>query len=214
MSPRNQHVDEQSFRNPRTSAPRARGFSLLEMMVVLAILGVLAGLAIPYFETTAVDQLQAAATVVVADIDYARNLAIANASDYRLTFTPASNRYQLTHVGSNSLLHALPSSPYKSPTDSATTQTTRLDHLPLGSGEVRLIGAKRATGSTAELTEITFTPLGSTTHAEDTLLWLTAGHGASRRYLAVRVTAVTGLASIDPLTATPPTGLAALSSLQ
>ena len=182
-------------------------------MVVVTILGILAGLTIPYFETTSVDQLQAGATVVVADIDYARNLAIANGSEYRLTLEPANNRYQLTHSGSNSLLHALPTSPFKSATDSATTQTTRIDDLPLGASGLQLLGAKRATGSTSEVTEVTFTSLGSTTRAEDTLIWLTAGQGTSRRYVAVRVSAVTGIASIDAITATAPTGLAALSSL-
>lgn len=184
------------------------------MMVVLTILGILAALTIPYFETTAVDQLESGATILVADIDYARSLAIANGSNYRLTFTPASNQYQLTHSGSNSLLNALPSSPFKAATDSATTQTTRLDRLPVGSGELKLLGALRGTGSPTELTNITFTPLGSTVATEDTVIWLTSGLGNSRRYIAVRVAAITGLASVDPLTATAPTGLAALSSLR
>lgn len=184
------------------------------MMVVLTILGILAALALPYFETTAVDQLQAGATIVVADVDYARSLAIANGSEYRLTFTPATNRYQLTHSGSNSLLHTLPSSPFKIKTDTSTTQTTRFDQLALGSGELKMLGALRATGSPTELTTITFTALGSTVAADDTLIWLTSGLGSSRRYQAVRVSAITGLATIEPMTATAPTGLAALSSLR
>lgn len=213
MSPRNPNA-EQTFARQARLNQLARGFSLMEMMVVLTILGILAALVIPYFETTAVDQLQAGATVLVADIDYARTLAIANGSDYRLTFQPATNRYQLTHSGSNSLLNALPSSPFKSSTDSATTQTTRLDHLPLGSGELKLLGALRASGSPVELTDVTFTSLGSTVATEDTLVWLTSGLGAARRYVAVRVSAVSGLATVEPLTATAPTGLAALSSLR
>jgi Tfp pilus assembly protein FimT len=187
---------------------------MIEMMVVLTIIGVLAALTIPYFDSTAPDQLQAAATVVVADIDYARNLAISNASEYRLTFQPASNQYQLTHTGTNSLLNALPSSPFKLSTDTATTQTTKFDRLPLGSGELKLVGSLRATGSTAELTFVAFTPLGSTTRSEDTLIWLTSGLGTSRRYLAVRVNAVTGLATVENMTATAPTGLTALASLR
>lgn len=214
MAPRNPNAEKVLIRQVRIGAHPARGFSLMEMMVVLTILGILAAVTIPYFETTAADQLQAAATVLVADIDYARSLAIANGSDYRLTFQPASNQYQLTHSGSNSLLHALPSSPFKSATDTAITQTTRIDHLPLGSGELKLLGALRATGSTTELTNVTFTPLGSTEIAEDTLVWLTSGLGTSRRYIAVRVSAVSGIATIEQLTATAPTGLAAPSSLR
>lgn len=214
MFPRNPNAEQTAIRTSRIKAERARGFSLMEMMVVLTILGILAALVIPYFETTAVDQLQAGATVLVADIDYARTLAIANGSDYRLSFQPATNQYQLTHSGSNSLLHALPSSPFKSSTDTATTQTTRLEHLPLGSGELKLLGALRASGTPTELTNVTFTPLGSTVAAEDTLVLLTSGLGSARRYIAVRVSAVTGLATVETLTATAPTGLAALSSLR
>lgn len=181
------------------------------MLVVIAILGILAGLAIPYFNSTAVDQLQAGATIVVADVDYARNLAISNASEYRLAFEPASNRYQLTHSGSNSLLSTLPTSPFKAPTDTSTTQTTRLDHLPIGAGNVQLLGAKLAN---AEVTEVRFAALGNTTYSSETLIWLTAGQGDSRRYIAVRIAPATGLATVDAMTATPPTGLAALSSLR
>ncbi len=214
MPPRSPNAEPTCIRRSRIVAALARGFSLTEMMVVLTILGILAAITIPYFETSAVDQLQNGATILVADIDYARNLAIANGSDYRLTFQPADNRYQLTHSGSNSLLHALPSSPFKLATDSAMTQTTRLDQQSVGTGELKLLGALRATGSTAELTNVTFTPLGSTSITDDTLVWLTSGIGTARRYLAVRVSAVTGLATVEPLTATPPTGLAALSSLR
>ncbi len=215
LSPRNPNAEPATIRAncSRAGRSRALGFSLIEVLVVVTIMAILAGLAIPYLSNAAVDQLQSVATVIVADIDYARNLAIANASEYRLTLDAANNRYQLTHSGSNPLLNALPSSPFKSPGDTAATQTTRLDHLPIGPGVVQLLGGKRATGSTAELTDVAFTALGSTSRPEDTLIWLTAGQGTTRRYIAVRVSAVTGLAQIDPLTAASPTGLAALSSL-
>ena len=213
MRQENQHAERTEIRHPRISRP-ARGFSLVEMMVVLTILGILAALVIPFFETTAVDQLQAGVTIVAADIDYARSLAIANGSDYRLTFTPSTNRYQLTHVGTNSLLNTLPTSPFKIQGDTAATQTTRFDQAVLGSGELKFLGALRGSGSPAELTSITFTPLGSTSAADDTVLWLTSGLGPSRRYQAVRVSAVTGLATVEPLTSTAPAGLAALSSLR
>jgi type II secretory pathway pseudopilin PulG len=183
------------------------------MLVVLAVLGVLAGAVIPYLSATTADELQAAATVIVADIDYARNLAISNGSEYRLTFTAAQNRYQLTHSGANALLNTLPSSPFKIPSDTAFTQTTRLDHLPFGKNNIRLVGALRATGSTSELPDVTFTELGSTSRPEDTLIWLVAGAGSSKRFIAVRVSATTGTATIDPITGTSPTGLAALASL-
>ncbi len=183
------------------------------MMVVLTILSILAALVIPYFETTSVDQLQAGVTIVVADVDYARGLAIANGSNYRITFTPTTNRYQLTHTGTNTLLNTLPTSPFKLQTDTATTQTTRFDTLPLGAGELKLVGVLRGTPS-AEHTTVTFTPLGNTSSSDDTLIWLTSGLGTSRRYQAVRVSAVTGLATVEAMTATAPTGLAALSSLR
>jgi prepilin-type N-terminal cleavage/methylation domain-containing protein len=214
MRQENQPAKRSLVRTARTNAQHARGFSLVEMMVVLTVLGILAALAIPYFETTSADQLQAGVTIAVADIDYARSLAIANGSDYRLTFTPSTNRYQLTHVGTNTLLNTLPTSPFKTTADTATTQTTRFDKLPLGSGELKFLGALRGNGSPTELTSVTFTPLGSTSAVDDTVLWLTSGLGTSRRYQAVRISAVTGLATVEPMTATAPTGLTALSSLR
>jgi hypothetical protein len=72
----------------------------------------------------------------------------------------------------------------------------------LGS-RVRLLRVDRGSQSFTQ-TSLEFNPLGATTTAAETTIWLTAGSGAAQRYLAVKVNPVTGLATRQAPTATAP----------
>ena len=72
----------------------------------------------------------ATARVLVSEFEYARNLAIVNNSNYRLSVDKDSDRLILEHTGSNTSLDALPDGPFRSSTDSSTQRVTRLASLP------------------------------------------------------------------------------------
>lgn len=64
-------------------------FTLIEMLIVLAILGIFAGLAIPSFGSAVQQQRAwAAAERVRADLEWARQSAVASSSSQPVSFTP------------------------------------------------------------------------------------------------------------------------------
>lgn len=180
-------------------------FTLIELLVVLVVIVVLVGAALPSGRPNLVGQLRAASRTVAADAAYARSLAVANNSKYRLRIDAASNCTVLEHSGTNTALANLPSTPYRSPTDLPTQQTTDFDTLLPGGMPVRLVGA--VAGSQA-VCDVEFGPLGQTTRAEATSIWLSAGAGSETLYASVTFDPVTGLAEIGAAGSTLPPTLA------
>ena len=188
-------------------APR-RGLTLIELLLTIAVLGILAAALIPQLTSEMPERLDAAAQVVAADLDYTRALAVANNSTYQVVFEPALNRYYLRHSGANTLLAALPRSPFRQNDDAPDRQTTRLADLPLPEPGVRLVGAVVMQGSGEVAANVEFTALGGTATKYETIVWLAGGSGASERFISVHVNPVTGLTEIGPLQAGLPTAIA------
>lgn len=71
-----------------------RGFTLIEMLIVLVLIGIAVGLAVPEMGTTQALRLREAARMLAGDIEYAANEAIAHPDDPRLIKLGASgNQY-------------------------------------------------------------------------------------------------------------------------
>ncbi|MGD9722397.1 MAG: Tfp pilus assembly protein FimT/FimU [Pirellulales bacterium] len=187
-----------------TSHSSRRAFTLLEVLIVLAVLGVLAALLIPSTNPDAYARLEMAAAAVGRDIEYARSLAITHDDNYRIDFDLANNRWTLVHSGSNSALNTLPITPLHPATDSPDQQTTTLGELPGVGGTTRLHAVWALAVPPQTITDIEFEPLGETTRSEPTLVWLATGTGDSTRYLSVRINPVTGLYWIEGFRATEP----------
>ena len=182
-----------------------RGVSLVEILFVVSVLALVAVGAIAYFQPSVADELENAAQIVLADVERARNLSVANNSKYKLTFPQDGSGYYLQHSGSSTSLNTLPSWPYKQATDSADKQTTLLKNLP-GLGDVDLIGVVKVSSSgRSRVSELEFTSAGATSSAESTEIWLAAGNGDSRRYLTVTINPTTGLANVGDLAGAAPT---------
>ena len=85
------------MKRKRTPHSRA-GFTLIEIMIIVVIIGVLAGLTIPafmgYFQRQKLIGVQ---RELMADIAYARSLAIARRTTFRIVFN--ANNYQLVDPG-------------------------------------------------------------------------------------------------------------------
>src|SRR5262245_34114333 len=72
-----------------------RALTLIELLLTLAVLGILAAVLIPQLSGDLPERLSAAAQVVSADLDYARSLAVSNNTKYQITFNKAANEYTL-----------------------------------------------------------------------------------------------------------------------
>ena len=188
----------------RRPAPAA--FSLVELLIVVAIMGIVAALALPSFNPAIHDQLQAAAQIVATDLAYGRSLAVANNSTYRFRIEVAANRYVLEHSGNDAALDVMPPSPFRASNDPPKQHIVDLDSLPrLGGQNLRLANATTTSGAiTTVVTNLEFGTLGETTRNTETTLWLAAGLGDETRYMSVAVNPVTGLATIGDMTSSGP----------
>lgn len=82
----------------RAGAPRREGFTLLEMLAVVVILGIAGALVIPAMGTTGVLKVQAAVRTVVADITFAQSDAVAFQEKRAIVFDVPSSSYRLVEV--------------------------------------------------------------------------------------------------------------------
>ncbi|MBN2023932.1 MAG: prepilin-type N-terminal cleavage/methylation domain-containing protein [Pirellulales bacterium] len=176
---------------------RAAGITLIELLIVITVVAILAVAMIPAMDPQYQDQVDSAARIVASDLDYARSLAVTNASTYCVTFDAANNRYILEH--GNVLkpsLDALPKSPFGHPDDPATQRIVRLDELPRLGVPARIDQVVRVGGTLEPATSVEFQPSGGTTDNRPTVVVLTTGQGADKRRCLVVVNPVTGLASV------------------
>jgi type IV fimbrial biogenesis protein FimT len=80
---------------------RPRGFTAVELLVVLALVGVLASLAAPsFFEQLARRRLEGVATELTSDLQYARTQSVSNRVDVRLRTTNSGKAYVVENAAS------------------------------------------------------------------------------------------------------------------
>lgn len=186
------------------------GFSLIELLLVISIMAIVAGLVLPSASPATHDQLLSAARIIASDMAYARSLAVTDASSYRVTFDTEKNRYTL----SSSEGRALPAATFSSAEDTQTQHVIDLDDLPSLGRAVRLLAVTEGVGSTNRASDVEFGPLGGTTRTAPTEIWLTAGSNENQRYINLTVNPITGLTTIGHYTAVAPPVAAVVAGRQ
>ena len=81
----------------------SRGFTLIEVLVVVIIIGIAAAVVVPSMLRPGSLHVQAAARMVISDLLFAQNDAIAKQKPRRVVFDPANNRYRVTDAAGNTL---------------------------------------------------------------------------------------------------------------
>ncbi|QDU94761.1 putative major pilin subunit [Lignipirellula cremea] len=177
--------------------PAARqGYTLVELMIVIALLSILTSMVLPQFQPSVHEQITAVAQIVADDLAYCRTLAVMNSSEYSLAFDQATNSYTLTHAGSNPQLRILPSGPFGRETNPSHQRIAQLDDLPSLGPRVVIVGIETEGSPVAASGSLTFGPLGSVSGGRDITIWLSAGAGSARRYIPLIIPDVSGLIEI------------------
>lgn len=188
----------------RDASRHPAGFTLLEVLMVIALAGVLTAMVLPSAEPSVNEQLRATARILATDLAYARSLAVTNNSRYRVAFDVEGNRYVIEHSGGNPSLDLLPESPFSRTAGRQRQMVVDLDDLPRLGARVRLEAAAELNWSVRKVEEVEFGPLGETAASGWTVIWLGAGSGDRSRYTWLLIHPVTGLAEVGHSTTTAP----------
>ena len=83
----------------------AKGFTLVEIIIVVVVLAIAAALAVPMLSTASDMEVRSAARIVAADLEYAKSMAISRQQNYSVVFDLANNSYQIEDDSSNVIPH-------------------------------------------------------------------------------------------------------------
>jgi prepilin-type N-terminal cleavage/methylation domain-containing protein len=81
------------------------GFTLIELLVVVVILVIAGAMAVPMFSGSAQMQVQSAANMIAADLEYAKSMAISRQQNYGVIFDAGNNSYKVVDANDNTIEH-------------------------------------------------------------------------------------------------------------
>lgn len=93
-------------------ALRPRGFTLIEVILVVVILSIAAMLVIPFAASGAASQLKGAATIVAADLEYAKSMAISRGQIYWIEFNTTEDSYSIKDASDTVITNPLTGKQY------------------------------------------------------------------------------------------------------
>ena len=96
-----------SFCSSRRESLRSsgKGFTLVEIILVVAILAIAAVMVIPMISSGAEMQLRSAADIVAADLEYAKSMAISRGQNFSVVFDKNTESYRIVDQNDITIRH-------------------------------------------------------------------------------------------------------------
>ena len=82
-----------------------RGFTLVEVIIVVVIISIAAMIAVPMFSSAGSMQIGSAANIIAADLEYAKSMAITRGQYYSVIFNAANESYSIVDEDNNVISH-------------------------------------------------------------------------------------------------------------
>jgi len=84
---------------------RGGGFTVAEMLIVIVIIAITAMIAIPMMSSAAGVQIRSAASIIAADLEYAKSMAISRGQNYSVVFDKNTETYSIKDQNGNVIPH-------------------------------------------------------------------------------------------------------------
>ena len=84
---------------------RIRGFTLVELLIVIAIISIAALTAIPMMSSAASMQIRSAANMIAADLEYTKSMAISRGQNFSVVFDKAGDSYRIENQDGDVIAH-------------------------------------------------------------------------------------------------------------
>ncbi len=144
------------MRNHRTTR-HARGYTLIEVLITVAIMGLAAAIVVPNMMQGGTLGVQAGARMIIADLLFAQNEAMAQQSDRRVTFDPTGNSYKVEKYDTATSAWVLEYNPVLGDTGGSQNYQTDFDD------DGRFRGVDIVSAEFNGTAEVTFDDLGNPT---------------------------------------------------
>jgi prepilin-type N-terminal cleavage/methylation domain-containing protein len=83
----------------------SRGFTLIELIIVIVIISIAALTAVPMMSSAASVQIRSAANMLTADLEYAKSMAISRGQKYSVVFDKNTESYRIEDQDGNVIPH-------------------------------------------------------------------------------------------------------------
>ncbi len=83
------------------------GFTMIEMVVVMAILAIAAAIVVPMMSSAGTMQLRAAVNMVAADLEYAKSMSISRGQRYSVVFDKNNETYRIVDDSGTTIQHPI-----------------------------------------------------------------------------------------------------------
>jgi type II secretion system protein H len=109
------------------------GFTMIELLIVVAILAIAAAIVVPMAASAGSMQLRAAANMVAADLEYAKSMSISRGQRYSVVFDADHEKYWIVsgdqHAVQNAIQHPVKKGLFRYVVDFRADG--RLDHVEI-----------------------------------------------------------------------------------